>query len=50
MIDSKRHVADNDFQVGLFLLGPGLYAAVKQVTLDYAAGVSPAFSCLDVSI
>ena len=36
--------------VGLFLLGPGLYAAVKQITIDYSSGVSPAFSCADLSI
>ena len=36
--------------VGLFLLGPGLYAAVKAIMADYSAGVSPAFSCADISI
>jgi hypothetical protein len=36
--------------VGLFLLGPGLYAAVKAIIADYAAGTSPAFSCADISI
>jgi hypothetical protein len=36
--------------VGLFLLGPGLYAAVKAIIADYTAGTSPAFSCADISI
>lgn len=36
--------------VGLFLLGPGLYAAVKAIMADYATGVSPAFSCADNSL
>ena len=36
--------------VGLFLLGPGLYAACKEIIIDYGAGTSPAFSCADVSI
>ena len=36
--------------VGLFLLGPGLYAAVEQITLDYAGSTTPAFSCADLSI
>jgi hypothetical protein len=36
--------------VGLFLLGPGLYAAVKQITLDYSGTTTPAFSCADLSI
>jgi hypothetical protein len=35
---------------GLFLLGPGLYAAVEAIMADYAAGVSPAFSCANVSL
>lgn len=35
---------------GLFLLGPGLYAAVKAIMADYSAGTSPAFSCANVSI
>jgi hypothetical protein len=36
--------------VGLFLLGPGLYAAVKAIIADYDAGTSPAFSCANLSI
>ena len=36
--------------VGLFLLGPGLYAACQQIIIDYGYAVSPAFSCTDVSI
>ncbi|QDS71317.1 hypothetical protein FKW77_001880 [Venturia effusa] len=36
--------------VGLFLLGPGLYAAVEAIIADYAGGTKPAFSCSNVSI
>jgi hypothetical protein len=36
--------------VGLFLLGPGLYAAVKAIMADYAGSTRPAFSCADLSI
>ena len=36
--------------VGLFLLGPGLYAAVEAIKSDYAGAVNPAFSCADLSI
>lgn len=35
---------------GLFLLGPGLYAAVKAIIADYAGGTKPAFSCANVAI
>ena len=35
--------------VGLFLLGPGLYAAVSQIIIDYAYEYA-AFSCANVSI
>jgi len=35
---------------GLFLLGPGLYAAVKEITIDYSGGTSPAFSCANLAI
>ena len=35
--------------VGLFLLGPGLYAAVSQIIIDYAYAYA-AFSCADLSI
>jgi len=36
--------------VGLFLLGPGLYAAVKAIMSDYSSAVTPAFSCANVSL
>lgn len=36
--------------VGLFLLGPGLYAAVEAIISDYSGGTKPAFSCSNVSI
>ena len=35
---------------GLFLLGPGLYAAVEAIIADYAGATRPAFSCADLSI
>jgi hypothetical protein len=35
---------------GLFLLGPGLYAAVKAIIADYSGGTKPAFSCANVAI
>jgi hypothetical protein len=35
---------------GLFLLGPGLYAAVEAIIADYSSGASPAFSCANLSI
>jgi hypothetical protein len=35
---------------GLFLLGPGLYAAVEAIIADYSGGVQPAFSCANLSI
>ena len=35
---------------GLFLLGPGLYAAVEAIMADYSAAVTPAFSCANLSI
>jgi hypothetical protein len=35
---------------GLFLLGPGLYAAVEAIMDDYAGAVKPAFSCANVAI
>lgn len=38
------------FIVGCFLLGPGLYAAVEAIITDYAAAVTPAFNCSNVSI
>jgi hypothetical protein len=36
--------------VGLFLLGPGLYAAVKAIIADYAGSTRPAFSCANLAI
>lgn len=35
---------------GLFLLGPGLYAAVEAIIADYSGATRPAFSCNDLSI
>lgn len=35
---------------GLFLLGPGLYAAVEAIKDDYSGAVKPAFSCANVAI
>lgn len=35
--------------IGLFLLGPGLYAAVEAIIADYAQSTRPAFSCADLS-
>lgn len=35
---------------GLFLLGPGLYAAVKAIMADYAGSTRPAFSCANLAI
>ncbi|KAF1841284.1 uncharacterized protein K460DRAFT_294993 [Cucurbitaria berberidis CBS 394.84] len=35
---------------GLFLLGPGLYAAVEAIIDDYSGSVKPAFSCANVAI
>ncbi|EPE36889.1 hypothetical protein GLAREA_09052 [Glarea lozoyensis ATCC 20868] len=35
---------------GLFLLGPGLYAAVKAIIADYSGGTKPAFSCANMAI
>lgn len=35
---------------GLFLLGPGLYAAVKAIMADYSSSTRPAFSCANLSI
>ncbi|KAK3110576.1 hypothetical protein LTR53_002882 [Teratosphaeriaceae sp. CCFEE 6253] len=36
--------------VGLFLLGPGLYAAVKAIVADYSSSTTPAFTCTNLSI
>lgn len=35
---------------GLFLLGPGLYAAIEAIKVDYSGSVTPAFSCANLSI
>ncbi|ORY06246.1 amino acid transporter [Clohesyomyces aquaticus] len=35
---------------GLFILGPGLYAAVKAIMADYAGSTRPAFSCANLSL
>jgi hypothetical protein len=35
---------------GLFMLGPGLYAAVEAIIADYSGGTRPAFSCANLSI
>ncbi|RQM04848.1 hypothetical protein DH86_00004080 [Scytalidium sp. 3C] len=35
---------------GLFILGPGLYAAVEAIIADYSGSVTPAFSCANLSI
>lgn len=35
---------------GLFLLGPGLYAAVEAIIADYSGSTTPAFSCANLSI
>jgi len=36
--------------VGLFLLGPGFYAAVEAIISDYSGGTRPAFSCANLAI
>jgi len=36
--------------VGLFLLGPGLYAAVEAIIADYSGTTRPAFSCANLAI
>ncbi|CAO1623745.1 unnamed protein product [Parajaminaea phylloscopi] len=36
--------------VGLFLLGPGLYAACKAIAADYAGSTRPAFTCKNLAI
>jgi Transmembrane amino acid transporter protein len=35
---------------GLFLLGPGLYAAVEAIIADYSGTVTPAFSCANLAL
>ncbi|WFD35944.1 hypothetical protein MCUN1_002815 [Malassezia cuniculi] len=36
--------------MGLFILGPGLYAAVESIIEDYSGGTRPAFSCGNLSL
>lgn len=36
--------------IGLFLLGPGLYAAVEAIISDYSGSVEPAFTCANMAI
>jgi hypothetical protein len=36
--------------VGLFLLGPGLYAACEAIIADYSVSTTPAFSCANLAI
>ncbi|KAF2733989.1 putative amino acid transporter [Polyplosphaeria fusca] len=38
------------FVVGLFLLGPGLYAACEAIIDDYSGSTRPAFSCANIAI
>lgn len=38
------------FAVGLFVLGPGLYAAVEAITADYSGAITPAFTCTNMAI
>jgi len=35
---------------GLFLLGPGLYAAVSAILSDYSGDIRPAFSCANIAV
>ncbi|OKL61837.1 hypothetical protein UA08_02297 [Talaromyces atroroseus] len=35
---------------GLFLLGPGLYAAVEAIIADYSGSITPAFSCANLAL
>jgi hypothetical protein len=36
--------------IGLFLLGPGLYAAVEAIIADYSGSTRPAFSCKNLAL
>lgn len=36
--------------VGLFILGPGLYAAVEAIIADYSGATTPAFTCANMAI
>lgn len=38
------------FIVGLFLLGPGLYAAVEAIIVDYSGSTRPAFTCKNLAL
>ncbi|CAO1618131.1 unnamed protein product [Sympodiomycopsis kandeliae] len=38
------------FFIGLYLLGPGLYSAVKAIITDYSASTRPAFTCANLSL
>ncbi|CAG8922946.1 unnamed protein product [Penicillium salamii] len=38
------------FIVGLFVLGPGLYAAVEAIIADYSGATTPAFTCANMAI
>ncbi|CAG7933005.1 unnamed protein product [Penicillium olsonii] len=38
------------FIVGLFVLGPGLYAAVEAIIADYSGSTTPAFTCANMAI
>ncbi|KAJ5294870.1 hypothetical protein N7508_009691 [Penicillium antarcticum] len=38
------------FCVGLFILGPGFYAAVEAIIDDYSSAVTPAFTCANMAI
>lgn len=35
---------------GLFILGPGLYAAVEAIIADYSGSTTPAFTCANMAI
>ncbi|KAJ5110905.1 hypothetical protein N7532_001440 [Penicillium argentinense] len=35
---------------GLFILGPGLYAAVEAIIADYSGSVTPAFTCANMAL
>ncbi|KAJ5893313.1 hypothetical protein N7495_005004 [Penicillium taxi] len=38
------------FAIGLFVLGPGLYAAVEAIIADYSGSTTPAFTCANMAI
>lgn len=35
---------------GLFVLGPGLYAAVEAIIADYSGAITPAFTCANMAL